>query len=415
MPETDDRTLELTRLPPGRKLSFQSVTLLVCAIASAGILALALPNIIGGDGFGVWMKIALLAVAAMAVSYGVNRLAVERGAPLANIGYAGAGIASVFSILAVGTGLWTATFSGLVLKDVAQLKLEEHGAKLTAVVAAQSQAASQAARVVPAISAVVADLAAKRDCEMRSSCLSGSGNGGRGPVARILEERLGRAEAIAGQVLAGSTARPEIIARLEEMLGRYQDILRSGDGRAKEKRSQLQALDGHIRQALGELGEAVPRMLVAAFAGELASGVDIPGRTDVSRQLTGILRGHAATLRSVISSIGDRGPQLPAFPGQVGVADALGYVGHFAPIAAITAVVELIFPTVLWVYAFLTYRWAMERTSPRQPRRGSDEDEAVQHLFALRQPALGGEVIEIAKRGPQKGDPRRLGRHDPER
>lgn len=379
------------------------------------MLALALPNIIGGDGLGAWMKIALLAVAAMAVSYGANRLAVERGAPLANIGYASAGIASVLSILAVGIGLWTATFSGLVLKDVGQLTLEEYGTKLTTVVAAQSEAASQSARVVPAVNAVVADLATKRECEVRSSCLSGNGNGGRGPVARILEERQGRAEAIAGQVLAGSAARPEIIARLDKMLGRYQKILRSGEVRLGDKWPQLRALDGQIRRALGELGEAVPRALVAAFAAELAGGADIPGRGDVSRQLSGILRGHAATLRSVIASIGDRGPQLPAFPGQVGVADTLRYVGHFAPIAAITAVVELIFPLVLWVYAFLTYRWAMERASPRQPRRGSDEDEAVKQLFALRQPAPGGEVIEIAKRGPHKGDPRRLGRHDPER
>jgi hypothetical protein len=404
---------EPIRLPPRHKFSFQQTLLLFCALASAGLLFFAVPNLIGGTGIVAWIKALLLALAGMAVAYGVNRLAVERGAPLAVIGYAIAAAASVISIIIVGAGLFMATYSGLVIKSVSQLRLEEHGDALSDYVAARGQVASQSARVVPAIAAVVADLTAKRDCEVRSSCISGSGNGGRGPVARALEERLGRAEAVAGQAAAGAAARMEIAGRLEGLLGRYQAIARASDISLEDKWPQLRGVDAQIRQAVSELGEAIPRSLIAAFAGELAGGIEIPVRADASRQFAAILRGHGGTLRGVVSSIPGGGGPPPTFPSQVGVSDTLAYIGHFAPIAAITGVVELIFPLVLWIYTYLTLRWAAYRIAPPEQRRRHEDDEAVARLFAQASGRAETDVQETTKRRP-RGEPRRNGHYDAE-
>lgn len=415
MPNPESGGSEPIRLPPRDKRSFQQQMLLVCGLGSAGLLFFAVPNLIDDAGIVAWIKALLLALAGMAVAYGVNRLAVERGAPLAVIGYQVAAAASITSIIIVGSGLFMATYSGLVIKSVSQLRLEEHGDALSGYVADRGLVASQSVRVVPAINAVVADLTAKRDCEVRSSCISGSGSGGRGPAARALEERLGRAEAVAGQVSAGAAARIEITGRLEGLLGQYQAIARASDISLEEKWSQLRGVDGQIRQAASELSEAIPRSLIAAFAGELAGGIEIPGRVEASRQFAAILRGHGGTLRGVVGSIPGGGDPAPAFPSQVGVSDTLSYVGHFAPIAAITGVVELIFPLVLWIYTYLTLRWAAYRIAPPEQRRRHEDDEAVARLFAQASGRVEPDMPEMVKRGPARVEPRRNGHYGAER
>lgn len=43
------------------------------------------------------------------------------------------------------------------------------------------------------------------------------------------------------------------------------------------------------------------------------------------------------------------------------------YIAHFMPIAAITAVVELVLPMALWVYTFIAIVWDKEQVQPRRP------------------------------------------------
>jgi hypothetical protein len=413
MSTNHDHASDPIRLPPRRKQSAPQAIVLGLSVASGCMLGFAVPAIIDGSGPVVAFKAALLASAGALVAYGVNRLAVERGAPLATIGYTSAAVASIASIGVVGAGLFVATFSGFVFKPVSELKLEAHGAQLQAFVDERAKAASQASRILPAANAVAVDLRGKRDCEIQVSCISGSGGGGRGPVSRTIDEKLGRAEAVALQIANGGAARPEIAARIDRLLGQYQSIAQSNETDVHEKWPALRRIDSQIKQATSELDEAMPVALASAYATELAGGADIPGRPDASRQLTGILRGHAASLKTVIASAEAKAPRGPDFPSKAGVSDTLNYIGHFAPIAAITGVVELVFPLVLWIYTFLTFRWAGDRISPREPARLHEDDEAVLKLFA--RPELPGDAAadDSFKRPSPKITPRSNGFHGP--
>lgn len=114
---------------------FVSKLLLAVTIISGIMLALAVPNLISGNGWTVWLKVAVLALGATVVAYGVNRLAVDRSAPLANAGYPSAAVLSVVSILTVGTGMFMATFAGLTLPDTEKLRLEGRAEALSVYVA----------------------------------------------------------------------------------------------------------------------------------------------------------------------------------------------------------------------------------------------------------------------------------------
>ena len=56
-----------------------------------------------------------MSVGAGLAAYAINRLAIERGAEQATIGYLGAGIISIGSILVVGFGFFAATYPGVVV------------------------------------------------------------------------------------------------------------------------------------------------------------------------------------------------------------------------------------------------------------------------------------------------------------
>lgn len=148
----------------------------------------------------------MLAASATVVSFSVNKLAIDRGAPQAAKGFIGAAIVSIGSIAAVGGGLFGATYSGLVLPDVAELQLQEHGSALAAHIGGQAEAAAETRRVLPAMRAIEGDLQQKADCEIRTACISGRG-GGYGPIARVVEEQSIRAASLGQEIVVGDAER----------------------------------------------------------------------------------------------------------------------------------------------------------------------------------------------------------------
>ena len=345
------------RLPKKKLPPLIDVALPAVAVASGVMLALAVPNIVEGHDVWAYAKAVTLAGSATIISFAVNKLAIERGAPLATTGYWAAGVTSILSILAVGGGLFAATYSGLVFKDVAELQLQQHGTALSTYVAGRSAAAAEAGRVGPVMRSIVADLEQKTVCEREESCISGRGNGGRGPVARVMEEVAGRAVAVSQQLRAGDAARQEIVGRLNEAIADYQTTLGDSGTGVWERRGELQKIDARIGQAVGDLNEAVPLAMLSAYAAELKGGTTIAGRPDAEARLNGILVRYGETLSSVIASIDAGTVSAPVFPKRTGVSDTFGYFSHFLPVAAITAVVELIFPLVLWAYTFWSLSW----------------------------------------------------------
>ncbi|MBB4305120.1 hypothetical protein GGD81_004188 [Rhodobium orientis] len=372
--DTPDKPI---RLPKRKKQPFVKVTLLALAASSGGMLMMAVPNLISGTGIVAFSKAALLAASATAVAYGINRMAVERGAPLATIGYVSAGIVSVGSILVVGGGLFAGTYAGLTFKDVAELQLQEYGTELSHYVGNRSRAAQQAGRVAPAVRAVAQDLDQKRACELRSSCVSGRGNGGRGPVARALEDKAGRASAIVHQLDAGEKARRDALAELNRLLGAYQDVIGDSGREIWDRRTALQKIDAEIQQAATELDEAVPVALITAYGKELQLGTEIAGRPVVTRRLNAILDKHGQSLKAVASTVKRSSNEPPSFPRRTGVSDTFRYLGHFAPIAAITAVAELVFPLALWLYTLLALLWARYKIAPPEPAAPAEDDDSA--------------------------------------
>ncbi|MGE0279586.1 MAG: hypothetical protein AB7P20_03085 [Rhizobiaceae bacterium] len=346
---------------PAPRRPVLDIILPLSAGASGVMLFMAMPNIIQGDGWWMYAKAATLALTGSLIAYGVNRLALERGAPLGTTGYHGATLTSVLTIGIVGGGLFSATYSGLVYKDVAALQLQEHSEALSAYVSNANAAASSAGRIAPAIQAIASDLGQKAACEVETSCISGRGGGGNGTVARVVAEHAGRAAVIAEQVTAGETARQQIAAQLGDRLAEYNAIVADESADIWVRRTKLQKADAEIRAGVGALQEAAPVALLSAYAAELGAGASIPGRPEAEARLGDMLRRYGQGLASVVDSIGQKRLEAPAFPARTGVSDTFGYMLHFLPIAAITGVVELVFPLALWGYTFWTLAWDKHR------------------------------------------------------
>lgn len=371
------------RRAPGPRTSLQQVILLICMIASGGMFTVAMFTLLGEGEFLGYLKVAFCVLGAMAVSYGVNKCALDRGAPLAVIGYRLAGVISILSILFVGGGLFGATYAGLVIRDVSQLRLEAHGSALTEYVNTRSGDAAPGAAMGSILSGIADDLEKKAICERSSSCVSNRPAGGRGPVTRTLETMAERAKGISAQFGSGVASGTAKHAEVGALLGRYATTAAGSEGLA-DKRVRLQGIDAQIRQALSARKDAAPLALALAYANELQGAGIIPGQPEASRALSAILQAHGQSLRSAVPLTATAAMAAPEFPKAAGVADTFAYLGHFAPIAAITAVVELVFPIVLWSYVALTLAWDIERVHPRPRRPAHADDEATLHILSRR-------------------------------
>jgi len=397
------------RLPRRKLPHFIQVMLPLAVVISGLMLGMAMPQLLIGDGLWLAAKSGLIALGAMIVAYSVNRMAIERGAALATIGYWSAFAASIASMVIVGGGLFAATFSGLVLVDVERLRLQDYGRAAIEYVETRSRAAAQAGRIGPVMGAIVADLEQKHDCEIARSCISGRGNGGNGPVARALAQTLGRAQAILPEIERGTAARSDILERINASIGNYQSVLSDDAMDRDQKRRELQSIDARLRQSVSELDEAVPVALLVSYARALENGASIPARPAATRRLSAILRGHGEVLEGVLKSVPRDPGAAPSFPGQTGVGDTLDYLAHFAPIAAITFVVELVFPLTLWLYTYLALKWTAHRLSPPEPARPNDHDDFLSGLLPKHLPSPPTDETSDSNmpRGTYKRPPRR--------
>ena len=354
----------LQKLPPSRSMPMAEMALVLLALSSGTMLAFAMPALVGNESVLDLIKSLVIAAAATVASYAVSRLAVEKGAPQAAIGMTGAPVVSVASILIVGFGLFASTYAGFTIRETDDLRLSDFGRELAVHVDQRGRSAAEAGRAAPVLDSIVEDLRVKEECERRSSCLSGHAHGGIGPVTRELADKRQRAETVLAQVNEGETARANAADQLAALLERYQDVVGDPEADRIERRKALQAIVADIGAQLSTLDEAVPTALLSAYAAELRIPVTIPDRREASAKITGMLQGYANSLGAALRSFDPGARQRPAFPGKTGVADTFGYLGHFLPIAAIVAVVELIFPLALWFYTLFSLQARVAREAP---------------------------------------------------
>jgi len=348
-----------------QKMRFEMIILILTLMASAGLLFLALPDLFPEASDRIWLKASLLGFAAMTVSYGVNRFALDRGAPLAVLGYPFAAAVSVLGITTIGAALFASTYAGLVLRDVGALRLQETLTQRVAYVASQNAIASRMGSVAPAVEAAQADLLEKGACELATSCVSGRGDGGRGPVYRALVEQSGRALSVAIQLSTAERDQRTLLEALNSNLEAFQETL-SGEGSVWEKYRTLQVIDAEILQAARELEDTTPVGLISAYAGTLRAGATIPERPNASDALSRIMEGHGVAIEASLARLEDDDEALAPmpFPLRPGVGDTFGYIGHFWPVAAIAFVVELILPISLWIYTAQNLAWIVSKHAP---------------------------------------------------
>ena len=159
------------------------------SLTSAGMLGFAVPNLISGSGATFYGKCILITAGAAIVSWGVNTLAIKRGAPLFSKGYLIAGLTSVSTVALVGAGLWSATYSGLVASDVEQMHLDSHAQQMGDHVARERTRTQKLFEVGVVVIAIRDGFAQKFACEVASACVSGRGSG-EGPTSREIANQL---------------------------------------------------------------------------------------------------------------------------------------------------------------------------------------------------------------------------------
>ncbi len=324
------------------------------------------------------IKYLLVGFAAAGATYGVNRFAVERLAGLHAVGFQLAGIIAISAILITGSGTAISTFTGIVIKSVEAKTYQQVGQALSGFIADANQVALTVARVAPAIEAISEDIAQTASCEVASSCLSGHGSGGRGPMSRALDGASAKAFTIAQAMQAGELARSQQLEELNRLNADFLAVLSDERKSVSERRANLQEIHAEIRQAAAALIEAMPMGLVQSYVAELRSGASISGDPAGSRTLSAYLRGNGDALAKQIDALPDVELVAPAFPDRPGMIDALRFIPTYLAIAAIVIVGELILPLTLYLTTFLRLSWELEKL-----QGGRDETQKEDALEAL--------------------------------
>lgn len=390
-PSPKSRKNPIVRIEKKQRAPFKSYIVPGFAVITGGMVCAAATQLIDPNGFTGVIKIGLLSLGAGLVSYVVNRYAIEEGAELAATGFLTAGIVSVGSILIVGGGLFASTYSGLTLKPLNELHLQEHGTALSRYVEAHNKWATEALRTMPVIDAAQKDIQLHVDCELNESCLSGRGRGGRGRVTRALEPVAKRAEEIASQLKLGEEQRTKRLGAINKLLSSYRTTLGNHNDGIHERRSKLLRLDTAVKQAVSELRESLPLSLLSSYSDELNTGITIAKRPTATENINRLLHRHGASLKAALDSFKSEKIDEPEFPSEAGVSTTFAYIGRFFSIAALTACVELIMPLTLWIYTYLSLVWSKYQAHPPSYAASAKEEktprrQTTQRRVAARSP-----------------------------
>jgi len=332
-------------LPERASLPFEVTLLIFFALLTGGMAFWAMLNLITDQGASLWFKAGLIGIAAGLVSFAVNKFAIERGAPQAAKGYL------------LAPMIIASTYAGLTINQVRELSLQEYGRTLGSYVADINSQVLEATRIVPVVDSGIADIKSKRQCEFEEGCLNARGIPGAGPTTRALTVIIDRAETIQQQIENAKAERASLLSKLNRLLGEYQSTLGEGSKSLKLRREALVKTSTQIHQTASALREALPLALLQAYAGELEAGINIPDRPVATQNVNAVLRKHGQNLNSVLANLELERITPPQFPALAGVSSTFSFMGHFFPVAVLTASIELVLPLALWVYTLMDRRW----------------------------------------------------------
>lgn len=345
--------LPLRRRKPRPKKSLTERAVTGLAIGAGAMGTLAVGNLITDTGVAANVKTLLLGASMTGVPYVVNTTTIVQGVWYAAAGYRSALFTSIASISLIGFTLATSTFSGLVIKDVADLQMQERVEEHGRVVAARSDAMLRSQRIIAAVVAVAADINAKAASERETSSISLKRAGGHGTVARILAEEAGRAERVSELVGSGKENGTRALAGINQLLQEFQEKASAAGVDVWQRRQNAELVDAKIRQSLASLDESMPAAAVAAYIGELRQIVVVPNDPQTSDRINSFRRSHSDGLEKALATDSGERVDLSPFKGRPGISEAVKYVSHFWTLGVIILVVEIIVPLLIWWFAYL--------------------------------------------------------------
>ena len=357
----------------GPGMSLTDLALLAIFVTSLILVPMALFAMSEERGPAASLKYVLVGFAAAGAAYGVNKYAVDRLAPLHAIGFKLAGLLAVVGILATGSGTALGSLTGIVFGPVETKTYQAAGQELEAAIRASNDAVLIAERIVPSVKAVSEDIALNETCEIQSSCLSGRGNGGRGPMSRALGGASAQAASIAQALSEGREQRNDLLDDLNDLSAEYNAVLSSSGETAAKRRADLQNLHSEVLQMITALREAMPLGVVQGYVAELQGGASLSGDPSGTRRLSAYLRSHGDVLAEQLDDLPESEIALPTFPDRPGMMDVLRHLPTFLAIAAIVIVGELVLPLTLYLTAFFRLRWEIERMED-EPTPPEDDD-----------------------------------------
>lgn len=358
--------------PKGK--TFEETALLVLGLLASVMLGISLFTLNTEEGPLANLKVLLITASASFAAYGMNRVGITKLATRAALGFRLAGVVAVIGMTVSGTGMFIGSFSGMVYPDVQLRVLDQAGQEQTAFIRAVNDAALVSARVAPVALSLADEIEATASCEVTTSCLSRQGNGGRGDIAIALEGFAAQSRSIAAAFERGAFEREQLLEGLNQLNRDYQEILVDTDQPITARRASLQGLHSEMIQMASALREALPLALLVNFSDELRAGTTITGNAAGTQRLNAFLRGLGDQLHGALGDIESDDLTPPSFPARPGMLDSLRYIADFAAIAAVIAVAELCLPMALFVIAYLTMVWEIEK---RSPAREDTQDEEL--------------------------------------
>ena len=262
-------------------------------------------------------------------------------------------LASILGIVLVGSTVALSTFTGLTLKDVAELQLQGRVEQQSRAVAVRAERMRQSQSVIGIVQSIARDLSAKSACEKKESCLSLKPKGGRGEVARTVEILATRATDISSQSLDKKAEGEAALVIANGLITEFADASSKAGEDIWSRRNRAELIDARLRQTLSTIDEATLATIVSAFRTELASGIVIDGDPETTRRVNAILKSHSESLAQV-GAEEVNAAELAGFPPRPGVWECTKYLPQFWTIASLMFVIEIGLPLFLLWFAYLT-------------------------------------------------------------
>lgn len=359
-----NKSMPLTpRKNRGEKKQRDGLVLKALSIASGVMVMIGLNSLWDATGPLVNLKILLISVSSGLVSYYINKIAIERGTPLAAIGYPAALVASIGGIVVIGLGLFIASLTGLIYDDVRERIHLEHASNLAAFTSSTYDRTLAAAHVLPLLEGVSDQLDELALCERERSCFSHVGQGGDGPVSAVMKRQASQGRDVVDTFDRSNADRRKLLADLNKVNDRYQKAVMEEARDTVARRATLQSLHTRLEQAAKTLAEALPVERVRAYAEDLARGVTIAGQPGTTQRINTELRKLSDTLYDALEGLDEDDVTPPPFPRKPGMLDCLRYIPDFAAVACAVFVAELGLPLVLWLLTFLRLSYEIDRTT----------------------------------------------------